>query len=450
MPTTSLLASKESFALHPPRARFAWLILIAGLLPGCAWFQPAERFHVTLPTAPEDIEHHRFPLGKDDSLVGQLATVEVRDGDSLADIARHYGLGHEQIGAANPGLDTWVPDAGRRAVLPLQFVLPDAPRRGIVVNLAAMRLFAFPGKTSGGVVTYPVGIGREGRSTPTGDMYVDRKTAQPTWYVPESIRRDHARKGDPLPAAVSPGPDNPLGEYAMYLSRPSYLIHGTNKPYAIGFRASNGCLRLYPEDIKLLFQATPVKTPVRIINQPYLLGWQDDQLYLEAHAPHEELNEKALKKNLYAKLKDIEKKQGQTLDWNKIEATLTETRGIPVPVLANSPTVAQLVREAVALAPPDELYGQPPAPPLMAMGENWFVTALETGDELTARRTAAVLNHMGPQIPARAMSLSGGRYRVVAGPFKDGKAAQAMAKRLRIELEMDGEVVAPEARLSAR
>jgi L,D-transpeptidase ErfK/SrfK len=449
MSTRSVPTHQETFLLPASRARFTWLILAVALLPGCAWFQPAERFRVTLPTVPQDIEHHRFPLGKDDNLVGELATVEVREGDSLADIARHYGLGHEQIGAANPGLDTWAPEAGRRALLPLRFVPPDGPRRGILVNLAAMRLFAFPGKGGGEVVTYPVGIGREGRSTPTGDMYVDRKTERPTWCVPASIRRDHARKGDPLPAAVSPGPDNPLGEYAMYLSRPSYLIHGTNKPYAIGFRASNGCLRLYPEDIEPLFQATPVKTPVRIVNQPYLLGWQDGQLYLEAHDPHEELSEKALKKNLYAKLKDIEKK-GQALDWNKIEATLAETRGIPVPVLMNSPTVAQLTNAAVALATPDELYGQPPAPPLAAAGEDWFVKALETGDELIARRTAAVLNHMGPQIPARAMSLSGGRYRVMAGPFKDSKAAEAMAKRLRIELEMDGEVVAPEARLSAR
>jgi L,D-transpeptidase ErfK/SrfK len=198
-------------------------------------------------------------------------------------------LGHEQIAAANPGLDVWIPEADSRVLLPLQFTLPEAPRKGIVVNLAAMRLFSFPGKGGREVVTYPVGIGREGRSTPTGDMSVARKTLRPTWYVPESIRRDHAQKGNPLPAMVSPGPDNPLGEYAMYLTRASYLIHGTNKPYAIGLRASNGCLRLYPENIEPLYHSTPVRTPVRIVNQPYLLGWRNEQLYLEAHDPHEEL-----------------------------------------------------------------------------------------------------------------------------------------------------------------
>lgn len=449
MPTPAVLSHAEIPPLPAPRARFAYLLLLAGVLPGCAWFQPAERFHAVLP-APQEIENHRFPLGKDDSVVGQLATVEVQEGDSLADIARHYGLGHEDIAAANPGLDVWAPQAGRRAVLPLRFILPDAPHRGIVVNLAAMRLFAFPGKGGNELVTYPVGIGREGRATPLGEMYVDRKTERPTWYVPESIRRDHAKRGDPLPAAVSPGPDNPLGDYAMYLSRPSYLIHGTNKPYAIGFRASNGCLRLYPEDIGPLFQATPVKTPVRIVNQPYLLGWQNGQLHLQAHTPHEELNEAALKKSLYAKLKDIERKRGQVLDWQKIEATLTEARGIPVPVSANSPGLAQLIGAAVALDAPDALYGQPQVPSLTGTGNDWFVTALDTKDEFTARRTAAALNHLGPQIPARAVALRDGGYRVLAGPFKDGKAAQAMVKRLKFDMEMEGTVVPPKARLSER
>jgi L,D-transpeptidase ErfK/SrfK len=312
-----------------------------------------------------------------------------------------------------------------------------------------MRLFFFPGKSRDEVITYPVGIGKEGRSTPTGDMLVERKTAKPTWYVPESIRRDHEKKGDPLPAVVSPGPDNPLGEYAMYLSRPSYLIHGTNKPYAIGLRASNGCLRLYPEDIDPLFQATPVKTPVRIVNQPYLLGWLGDQLYLEAHAPHEELNAKALKKDLYAKLKGIEKKRRRALDWHKIESVVAEARGIPVPVFEHTDSVEQLVHQAVDLSMPRELYGHPKAPSSLAQN-GWYIKALETENELTAQRTAAVLNHMGPQIPARMVETNGGRYRVLAGPFKDANAAKAVAKRMRIDLEMRGEIVPPQEQLTPR
>jgi L,D-transpeptidase ErfK/SrfK len=430
--------------LFLPPARLLVPALLAAMLHGCAWQQPRPALPEVVPKPVPTVERNRFPLGRDDSVVGELATVEVRDGDTLPDIARHFDLGHEEIAAANPELDPWAPDAGRRAVLPLQFVLPEAPRRGIVVNLAAMRLFSFPNADE--VITYPVGIGKEGRSTPMGDMAIVRKAERPTWYVPDSIRRDHARKGDPLPAAVSPGPDNPLGEYAMYLSRTPYLIHGTNKPFAIGLRASNGCLRLYPENIEPLFRATPVKTPVRIVNQPYLVGWRDGQVYLEAHEPHEELNDKALRKALLAKLKGMEKKGGLELDWDRVVAVVNEARGIPVPIAKNTPGLAQLVRKAVALDTPDELYGQP-RPPAAADG-GWTIRAVETENELTARRAAAVLNHMGPQIPARTEPLPDGRYRVVAGPFADAKAAKAAARRLLADLEIKGTVVPPAEKLT--
>jgi L,D-transpeptidase ErfK/SrfK len=235
----------------------------------------------------------------------------------------------------------------------------------------------------------------------------------------------------------------------MYLNRPRYLVHGTNKPYAIGLRASNGCLRLYPEHIKVLFHATPLKTQVRIVNQPYLLGWQDGQLYLEAHVPHEELNPKALKKQLYTKLKEIEKKRGQKLDWQKIESVVTEARGIPVPVSEHTPTLAQLIHNAVALAPPEDLY-RPQAPLSPMDNSGWYIRAMDTENELTARRAAAVLNHMGPQIPARTVALEDGRYSVIAGPFKDADTTRTVAKRMLIDLDMRGKIVPPRAQLTQR
>ncbi|CAL1241410.1 L,D-transpeptidase family protein [Candidatus Methylocalor cossyra] len=442
---TRLTRSPEA---EPPW-RLVLLLVAAGLLNACAWQRPMAPFPpVVVPETPaREVERHRFLLGKGDTVVGQLAAVRVRPGDTLPDIARHFGLGHEEIGAANPDLDMWAPEAESRVLLPLQFVLPDAPRKGIVINLAAMRLFSFPDGQAGRVISYPVGIGKEGRSTPTGEMFVARKSVKPTWYVPESIRRDHEKRGDPLPAVVSPGPDNPLGDYALYLSRPSYLIHGTNKPYAIGLRASNGCLRLYPENIKTLYQATPIKTPVHVVNQPYLLGWLKGQPYLEAHAPQEELNAQALKKALYAKLRAIERRHGWTLDWPKIETVLAEARGIPVPILARTPSIDQVVAQAVELDPPAELYGRPPPPPPVGQGD-WTITVLETEDELTARRAAAVLNHMGPQIPARAVPLADGRYRVIAGPFKDAKATKAVAKRMALDLELHGKIQPPRQELT--
>jgi L,D-transpeptidase ErfK/SrfK len=431
------------------RLRVLLVIGCAGLLHACAW-SPFRAPDQNLPLQPvlEDIEHNRFMLGKSDSVVGQLATIRLEKGDSLADLARHFGLGLQEIAEANPGIDLWAPEAGRTVILPMQFVVPETSRKGLVVNLAAMRLFYFPSKTSDEVITFPVGIGREGRSTPTGEMYIVRKAAHPTWHVPASIRRDHALKGDPLPAVVSPGPDNPLGDYAMYLSRPSYLIHGTNKPYGIGLRASNGCVRLYPENIESLYRDVPVKTPVRIVNQPYLLGWRDGELYLEAHEPHEELDKKQLKKTLMAALKKIEKKEGRKLDWPRVERILSEARGIPIPIFENSENLDQLVKKAVALKYPDELFGQPKTP---AMTDNgWYITALESGDELSARRMAAVLNHQGPQIPARVVSLENGRFKVIAGPFKSSKATKEAAKRMKIDLDIAGDIVSPKERLSLK
>jgi L,D-transpeptidase ErfK/SrfK len=261
--------------------------------------------------------------------------------------------------------------------------------------------------------------------------------------VPESIRRDHAKYGDMLPAAVSPGPDNPLGDYAMYLSRPRYLIHGTNKPYAIGLRASNGCLRLYPENIDALFKSIPLKTPVRIVNQPYLVGKYNGTVYLQAYEPHEELSERALIKGLKSKLKQMEKKEGLALDWDKIASVVDEARGIPTPVTSGSPATADVVQQAVLLESPDEWYGRPQPPLSLADDNGWYIELKDTEDELTAQRTAAVLNHMGPQIPALALPLESGRYRVIAGPFKDAKTTKSVAKRMLVDLEITGTVVPP-------
>ena len=175
------------------------------------------------------------------------------------------------------------------------------------------------------VSTYPIGIGSAERPSPQGQMYVQHKTTRPTWHVPASIAEDHRKKGDPLPAEVLPGPQNPLGEYALYLSKPTYLVHGTNKPYSIGLNATNGCIRLYPEDVKRLYENTPVNTPVCIVNQPYLLGQHNGAVYLEVHAPSRGRDPVELEK-MYAKLRNIEKKSARTVDWSRVEEALAEAR----------------------------------------------------------------------------------------------------------------------------
>ena len=388
----------------------------------------------------EHVERNVFSVAKGDDVIGRLRTVRIEKGDTLPDIARHFSLGLDGVSSANPGVDIWVPVAGERIILPQSFILPDAPRNGIVINLAAMRLFQFKGNSGPlTVLTYPVGVGTEERPSPMGQMRVERKVSRPTWYVPASIAKAHLKKGDPLPTTVPPGPQNPLGEYALYLSAQSYLIHGTNKPASIGLRATNGCFRLYPEDVKRLYESTPVKTPVSIVNQPYLLGQSNGVVYLEVHGSGEEVDTAELDK-IYAKLKTIEKKSGRTLDWSNVKKVLAEARGIPVPVFELRPGSGRMVAEPTELKHPGELNFKPKMPELKT--DAWSVLAADMREEKDAVRLAAIINHQGPHIPARVIAKDSG-YRVIAGPFNDIKEAKDTIKRLKIDLELDGSLIEP-------
>jgi L,D-transpeptidase ErfK/SrfK len=168
--------------------------------------------------------------------------------------------------------------------------LPPGPREGIVVNLPEHRLYYYPKPKRGGqreVITYPVSIGKMDWRTPLGVTHVISKQKDPAWFPPASVRKEHADNGDPLPASVPPGPDNPLGAYAMRLAagNGSYLIHGTNNPIAVGLAVTHGCIRMYPDDVAALYPLIPVGTPVRLINDPVKVAWVDGELLLEAHPP---------------------------------------------------------------------------------------------------------------------------------------------------------------------
>jgi L,D-transpeptidase ErfK/SrfK len=410
-------------------------------LHGCAFIKTVLVEPLPLPShLGEKIERNDFLVAKEDDVIGRLAVIRLKKGDTLPDIARHFSLGINGVSAANPGIDIWVPEAGERILLPLSFILPDVPRKGIVINLATMRLFHFKGDGKlSAVSTYPIGVGTTERPSPTGQMYVERKVIRPTWYVPASIAEDHRKKGDPLPAKVPPGPLNPLGEQALYLSKSGYLIHGTNKPSSIGLRATNGCIRLYPEDIKRLFESTPVKTPVCIVNQPYLVGQRDGVVYMEVHTPFEDSGTVDLEK-IYAKLRNIEKKSGRTLDWKKVKEVVAEARGIPVPIFEIRQGSEKGIAETAEVKHPDKLYGRPEIPELKT--DAWYVLAANVRDKIDALRIAAIINHQGPQIPARVLSKSDS-HRVIAGPFNDISEAKDAVKRLKIDLEIDGILVEP-------
>ncbi len=233
-----------------------------------------------------------YPLPPDDvDLIGQVQIVQAQPEDTLLDIARRYSLGYEEIVMANPGVDRWLPGAGTEVMLPTRYILPNAPREGIVLNVSEMRVYYYPKPKPGDqpvVMTYPVSIGRMDWHTPLGTTKVVAKKKDPDWRPPESIKLEHAEAGDPLPDVVPAGPDNPLGQYALRLGIPGYLIHGTNRPYGIGLRVTHGCVRMYPEDIENLFPQVPVGTPVHIVNQHLKAGWLAGALFAEFHDPLEE------------------------------------------------------------------------------------------------------------------------------------------------------------------
>ncbi|MBL0011596.1 MAG: L,D-transpeptidase family protein [Nitrosomonas sp.] len=279
------------------------------LLGGCQPFptKPSALSAPTVSSLPIPVASHEFSFDPArDDVVGTLQVITASKDDTLSDIARRFNLGYEEIVNANPNVDSWLPGAGTQIVIPTQFVLPDAPRQGIVINLAAMRLFYFPKAKAGKlqkVITHPLGIGRVEWKTPEGITRVVSKKENPAWIPTSSIRKEHAKNGDPLPAIVPPGPDNPMGTHVLRLAWPSYAIHGTDKPPSVGLRGSHGCLRMYPEDIVGIYNDVPVGTSVRVVNQPRLLGWRDRMLYLQTYPILEDdkrNHDQLLKKSLSA------------------------------------------------------------------------------------------------------------------------------------------------------
>jgi L,D-transpeptidase ErfK/SrfK len=338
--------------------------IIAALvtLSGCSIFQPRHEAPPPPPEPPkpqyaEPLATHTFPYDpKTTAVVGTLQATIAREEDTLSDIARRFNLGYDEVVNANPGVDPWLPREGTRIVLPTQFILPEAPHDGVVVNLAALRLFYFPKPAKGEqrvVVTMPIGIGMVGWATPEGATKIVSKRKDPVWTPPESVRKEHAAEGDILPARVPAGPDNPLGAFAMNLGWPSYLMHGTNKPAGVGMRASHGCIRLYPEDIATLFPQLPVGTKVTVVNQPLLFKAQDGQFYVQSYPPHEEHPEakaaakgKRFNTKMQNRMTQRAKPSGVTLDWPLVEQVVNASQGITVPVSQPATAVEQFLASA--------------------------------------------------------------------------------------------------------
>ena len=275
------------------------------------------------------------PAAERDDIIGEVRMMTTAYEDTMLDIARNNGLGFTELMAVNLGVDPWIPGEGLRVALPTAHILPDAPRRGIVVNIAELRLYYYP-PGRGPVVSMPIGVGRDGFTTPYGTTKVTRKAVRPTWYPTQNTRADRPE----LPGAVPAGPDNPLGEYALYLGWPTYLIHGTNQPYGVGRRVSRGCIRLYPEDIERLFKMVPEGTPVTVVAQPVKLGWRGGNLYIEVSpslAQVDQIEEKGRPEpDPVPELADPDRILAAAgdeigrLDWNAISQALERRQGIPI------------------------------------------------------------------------------------------------------------------------
>lgn len=269
------------------------------------------------------------------AVIGKLRLYTVGEWDTLHEIAAAESLGFVELAAANPGVDPWLPLAGTLLVLPTAHLLPDAPREGVVINLADQRLYFFP-PGDAAPVSYPIGIGKAGDETPLGETRIVGKRADPVWYPPDSIRAENPD----LPAAVPPGECNPLGSHAIDLAWSGYVVHGTNKPLGIGRRVSHGCIRLYPDDIAALFAAVRVGMPVRVVDQPVKLGWSAGELYLEVHPTQSQADEierhgrftPAPIADLSARIHRAVGIDSARLDWTIIESAARLRLGYPVQI----------------------------------------------------------------------------------------------------------------------
>jgi L,D-transpeptidase ErfK/SrfK len=283
------------------------------------------------------------------NMVGRLQVVTADAHNTLLDIARHYDLGYEEITVANPGVSIWLPGEGTRIVVPTQFILPPRPWEGIVINIPQRRLYYFPRHTArepATVVTFPIGIARPGWPTPLGSTRIIAKYKDPSWIVPKDIQAEHRSQGEAdFPDYFPPGPNNPMGMLALETGFSQIFIHGTNRPWGVGMQVSHGCVHLYPENAAYLFPAVPAGTPVRIINQPVLVGYDKHMLYLSVSSPVGEYPDdqgSLLKRAIDAVVHD-ETRDAPKIDWDRVQQVVDAKRILPIPVSVDTPGLDRLI-----------------------------------------------------------------------------------------------------------
>lgn len=262
------------------------------------------------------------------ALIGDVSYISSGNGESVVSLAQRNNVGVNAVLDANPGLpDKTQLVPGTPLKIPAKFLLPPYPRNGIVINLAEMRMYYYPGNQS--VMTFPIGIGKVGKTIPMGRASITRKVVNPTWIPPEDIRQFNRDQGIELPKMMGPGPDNPLGPYAIYLTVPTYLIHSTIFPESIGRRASFGCIRMHESDIKQFFPLVTPGTPVVIVNMPTKVAWEGSTLYLETHPPLEEHADNGINSLVSTIGQSVSAHPNTLIDWQLVSYLNDQRDGIP-------------------------------------------------------------------------------------------------------------------------
>jgi L,D-transpeptidase ErfK/SrfK len=286
---------------------------------------------ILLPNVFAGISEYDIPEPGND-IVGKTYTINVKKGDSLTSIRQEHDISYEELLEANPKIDFYKIKVGQQVIVPKQFILPKL-RRGVVINIPELRLYFF-NKEGTKVYTFPVGLGREDWRTPLISTSITKKVADPAWYPPASIREYMSNKGIDLPDVVKPGPKNPLGQYALHLRIPGYLIHGTDKQTSVGTFVSSGCMRLMREPIEFLYQAAEIGTPVNVMHSPTKVGWQNNKLYIESHKPIEGYESSASSLNIDPEeaLYDAIHLRPATINWDVVSKTIHLHLGVPEPI----------------------------------------------------------------------------------------------------------------------
>lgn len=305
-------------------------------MPGFAWSESD--------FPPRPVVAHRFSLDDPSysTVIGEPTRYTVPDDKTLYEVARHHGLGINQVAEAFPDFDLVHPPAGETLELPTWWIPPDSDYQGLVINVPELRLYYFPSTSPGTVVTYPVGLGRDDWRSPIGRFKVVEKTVNPAWLIPESIRAEHIReRGDSRTVIAGGDPENPLGHYRLRLDLPLYGIHGTNVPWGIGMEVTHGCVRLYPEDIERLFAMVPVGAPGQFVYQPVKVGARGGHVYVEVHPDVYDTNFNYLQEALRLL---AAKGWSSRVNWQLLAQAIEEKRGAPTRISEDASPLRQARR----------------------------------------------------------------------------------------------------------